>query len=175
MVFYMMVRLIWTLNQLKIFLKFLLIFLNLLNTFSVINRLCSSAAPSASAAKNRAYNSTGKAICDDCTCLLHPEAHLIFNLLWSAVLARQSIMVLLLSEEVPGCSCVSLAKRGCLKAIMSSSSRLLKLPDWRRTWQGQKSQLKTLEGCVWLLCSHDRMVDCILQTADWIHSNMHAI
>lgn len=103
-----------------------------------------------------------KAISGDCTCLVQPDTHLNFDLLWSAVLARQSIMVLLLSEEVPGCSCVSLAKRGCLKAIMSTSTRLLRLPDWRRTWQGQKSQLKTLEGCVWLLCGHKVMADFIL-------------
>lgn len=97
-----------------------------------------------------------------------PDPHLNFDLLWSAVLARQSIMVL--SEEVPGCSCVSLAKRGCLKAIMSTSTRLLRLPDWMRTWQGQKSQLKTLEGCVWLLCGQKVMVDFYpLWTMDWIN------
>lgn len=111
----------------------------------------------------------GKAISCNFTCLLQPDTHLNFDLLWSAVLARQSIMVLLLSEEVPGCSCVSLAKRGCLKAIMSTSTRLLRLPDWRRTWQGHKSQLKTLEGCVWLLHGQKMMADFILWTTDWIN------
>lgn len=113
----------------------------------------------------------GKAISGDCTRLAQPDTHPNFDLLWSAVLARQSIMVLLLSEEVPGCSCVSLAKRGCLKAIMSTSMRLLRLPDWRRTWQGQKSQLKTLEGCVWLLRGHKVTADFYLQrTTVWINS-----
>lgn len=104
----------------------------------------------------------GIAISVDITWITQPDTHLNFDLLWSAVLARQSIIVLLLSEEVPGCSCVSLAKRGCLKAIMSTSTQLLRFPDWRRTWQGQKSQLKTLEGCVWLLCGHKVMADFII-------------
>lgn len=114
---------------------------------------------------------TAKAISGDCTCPVKLDTHLNSDLLWSAVLARQSIMVLLLSEEVPGCSCVSLAKRGCLEAIMSTSTRLLRLPDWRRTWQGQKSQLKTLEGCVWLLCGHKATADFYpLRSTDWIDS-----